>query len=132
MKISCNNCEEVIGKYLCDLPSEWAKQIAKVICSFISPSTPVDCNEVKRCEILTTLSAFSISGSEICITYTDEEGTPWERCFDIAEIGLPLNPKCIMSQEDWDLLTWEQQVQAIIDYACNCGFTTTTTTTIVP
>lgn len=121
MKITCNNCEELIGKYLCDLPSEWRTQIAKVICKFINPTVPLNCDDVKKCETLTTLSAFTVDGSEVCITYTDENGQSHERCFSISDIKPQLDPKCIMSQEDWDLLTWEEQIQAIIDYACDCG-----------
>ncbi len=120
MKITCNNCEDVIGGYLCDLPSEWRKQIANVICKFLNPTVPLNCTDVKKCETLTTLSAFSISGSQVCIDYTDENGSTVHRCFNMAEVGLNLDPKCIMSQEDWDVLTWEQKIQAIIDYSCSC------------
>lgn len=129
MKITCNNCEEVIQGYLCDVPSIWAKQIAKVICKFINPTTPLECNDVKKCETITTLSAFTISGTEVCIDYKNEAGVTVHRCFNMAEVGLSLDPKCIMSQENWDLLTWNEQIQAIIDYACTCQEITTTTTT---
>jgi hypothetical protein len=133
MKITCNNCEELMQKYLCDLPSAWSKQMAKVICKFINPTVPLDCNSVKNCETLTSLSAFTVDGSEVCITYTDENGTAVTRCFDMNDVGLDLDPKCIMDQEDWDLLSWRDQIQAIIDYACTCQqHTTTTTTTIAP
>lgn len=137
MKITCNNCEELIGKYLCDLPSAWAKQISKVICEFLNPSTTLECDDMKKCETLTSLSAFRMDGSEVCITYKDENGVSIERCFDMAEASLVLDPKCIMSQEDWDELTWNEQIQAIIDYACTCQeitttTTSTTTTTTVP
>lgn len=121
MKITCNNCEEVIGGYLCDLPSEWRTQIAHVICKFLNPTVPLNCNDVKKCETLTSLSAFTVEDNQVCITYKDENGTSHERCFNINDIKPSLDPKCIMSQEDWDLLTWEQQIQAIIDYACSCG-----------
>lgn len=129
MKITCNNCEKVIEKYLCDLPSEWRKQITKVICEFINPAVPLNCADVKKCETLTYLSAFTVSGSEVCIDYKDENGVTVHRCFDMAEVGLDLDPKCIMSQEDWDLLTWREKIQAIIDYACTCQQITTSTTT---
>jgi len=121
MKITCNNCEEVIQGYLCDLPSEWRKQIASVICRFLNPATTINCSDVKKCETLTTLSSFQVNGSNVCIDYTDEDGVLWHRCFDIAQIGLTLDPKCIMSQSAWDLLTWQEQLQAIIDYKCDCG-----------
>lgn len=120
MKITCNNCEDVIQGYLCDLPSEWRKQIAYVICKFLNPATSISCSDVKKCETLTSLSAFSVNGNEICIDYKDENGVTVHRCFNIAQIGLTLDPKCIMSQQAWDALTWEEQIQAIIDYACSC------------
>ncbi len=120
MKITCNNCEDVIKGYLCDLPSEWRTQIAHVICKFLNPSTPLNCADVKKCETLTYLSAFTVNGSQVCIDYTDEHGVTVHRCFDMSQVGLDLDPKCIMSQEAWDALTWEQQIQAIIDYACSC------------
>lgn len=124
MKITCNNCEEVIQGYLCDLPSEWRSQIAAVICKFLNHSTSVSCSDVKKCETLTSLSAFSINGSQVCIDYTDENGVVNHRCFDMTQVGLNLNPKCIMSQQAWDALTWEQQIQAIIDYRCTCSNST--------
>lgn len=107
-------------KYLCDLPSEWRIQIAKVICKYINPPTPLNCGDVKKCETLTSLSSFTVMGSTVCIDYTDENGTLWHRCFDMAKVGLDLDPKCIMDKAVWDTLTWEQQIQAIIDYACQC------------
>lgn len=127
MKITCNNCEELIQSYLCDLPSAWAKQMATVICKFINPSVPLECNDVKKCETLTSLSAFTVNGSEVCIDYTDENGSTVHRCFNMEDIGLSLDPKCIMSQEDWDVLTWNEKIQAIIDYSCSCAPSTTCT-----
>lgn len=134
MKITCNNCEEVIQGYLCDLPSEWRVQIAKVICKFLNPSTTLNCDDVAKCETLTSLSAFTVDGTSVCITYKDENGTEFERCFDATDITMDLDPKCIMSQEDWDLLSWKDKIQAIIDYACTCQqiTTSTTTTTTLP
>ena len=120
-------------QYLCDLPSAWAKQMAKVICKFINPTVPLECNDVKKCETLTSLSVFTVNGSQVCITYTDENGVSVNRCFDMSDVGLDLDPKCIMTQENWDLLSWKEQIQAIIDYACTCqAITTTTTTTTIP
>lgn len=129
MKITCNNCEDVMQGYLCDLPSEWRSQIAHVICKYLNPPTSLKCPDVKKCETLTYLSAFTINGSQVCIDYTDENGSTVHRCFDMAQVGLDLDPKCMMSQQAWDALTWEQQIQAIIDYACTCQYHPTTSTT---
>lgn len=118
MKITCNNCEELLGKYLCDIPFEWRTQLVKVICKYLNISSELDCNDVKKCETLTALSAFTVTKDEVCIEYTDENKVKWRRCFNIQTPHLNLNPNCIMSQEDWDLLTWNEQIQAILDYVC--------------
>lgn len=130
--ITCNNCEEVLSKYLCDLPSKWAQQITKVVCEAINSSS-LECSDVTKCETLTSLSAFSVNDTEICITYKDENGTSFKRCFDFDDIlndSLDeVDPKCITSQEIWDNMSYKERVQAIIDFACDCVPITTTTST---
>lgn len=106
--------------YLCDLPSEWRTQIAKVICDYINPDVPLNCDDVRSCETVTTLSAFTITGTQVCITYKDENNIEHNRCFDAADVSLDLDPKCLMSQSAWDLLSWKEKIQAIIDKACVC------------
>lgn len=120
-KITCNNCEELMQKYLCDLPFEWRYQISKVICKYLNKEESIKCSEVKKCETLTSLSAFTVNGDEVCIDYKDENGQTVHRCFNMSDAGLTLNSQCIMAQEDWDLLTWPEQIQALIDYVCECN-----------
>lgn len=121
MKITCNNCRELMEKYLCDLPFEWRSQIAMVICKYLNAEETIDCIDIKKCETLTYLSAFTITGREVCIDYKDENGSTVHRCFNMDDVVLNLDPKCIMSQEDWDLLSWKEQIQALIDYVCECN-----------
>lgn len=122
-----------MGAYLCNIPYQWRTQIAKVICLSIADQQSLDCQMVKDCETVTTLSTFSVNGTEICITYRDENGVSFERCFDIETIinnSLDgIDPKCITTQEIWDSLSYEERIQAIIDYACTCEEITTTSTT---
>lgn len=131
MQITCQNCEKTIEEYLCQIPYQWRSQIAKAICANLSEQT-LDCQKVKDCETVTTLSAFSVDGTEICITYTDEDRVPFTRCFDMTDLDCPLDgtdPKCITTQEIWDDMTCKEKAQAIIDYGCDCESITTTSTT---
>lgn len=102
------------------------------ICDALNNQNSVNCDKVKDCETTTTLSAFSISGTQICITYKDEDDEEWERCFDWDDIQNSsldgIDPKCITDQETWDAMTYKERIQAIIDYACTCESVTTTTT----
>lgn len=124
MKITCSNCNEVISKYLCDIPSAWREQMVKVICDKIA-ATDDDCDKFKECETVTKLSAFSVSGGEVCITYTDEDGVEFTRCFTIENtlnsVLDDIDPMCIASQEDWDSWTYKERIQAIVTFACTCG-----------
>lgn len=133
MKITCQNCEQVISEYLCDVPSQWRTQIAKAICANLNEQQSLDCEAVRNCETVTTLSAFSIEGTQVCITYMDEDRESFTRCFDWQDIQNTIlddvDPKCITSQEIWDEMTFTERIQAIIDYACTCEEITTTTTT---
>ena len=139
MKITCQNCQEVLEGYLCNIPYQWRKQIAKAICFNLTDQT-IDCQDIKECETITSLSAFSVVENEICITYTDEKGVSFTRCFDWEAIQNSkldvVDPKCITSQEMWDAMSYTERIQAIIDYACTCQeittTSTTTTTTAVP
>lgn len=132
MKITCQNCEQLVSEYLCNLPYQWRTQISKAICEMLNEQQAIDCQQVKDCETVTTLSAFSVDGQEVCITYTNENGVATERCFDWSEIACPLDgtdPKCITDQNTWDAMNCTEKMQAIIDYLCSCEPVTTTTTT---
>jgi hypothetical protein len=135
MRVSCN-CTEVLEKYLCDIPSKWRTQIITTICNSIDEDKDLNCEEVAKCETLTTFSAFTMVGNIISITYRDEEGIEWVRSFDFTSIisnpVINVDSKCIAPQDTWDSWTYQQQIQALVDYDCNCCSTTTTTTAIPP
>ena len=68
MKVTCSNCEEIVEKYLCDIPHSWRVQISKVLCETITQDFTMGCPEVQECETLTTLSNFTVNGSLITIS----------------------------------------------------------------
>lgn len=126
-----NKCD--LEEILKDLPAKWRDAIIKILLKIQDDIQSVDCDTVRSCETLTTLSEFTQEGSEICITYTDEHGVSVERCFDLeTTINNELDgidPGCVVSQEDWDQMTYTQRFQALIDGFCNCCSTTTSTST---
>lgn len=140
MNLDCN-CAEQLSAYLADIPSEWRTQIINAICDNLGgdDSNPggdnggdITTNEVvKYCETTKTLSAFTQTSDSVSFIFTDENGVEWVREFKyttLLENSLDgVDPKCIMSQESWDLLTFENKLQAVLDYKCICCTTTTTT-----
>lgn len=126
------NCHIDLNAYLCDIPSEWREGIVKALCLALEP--PGDsCDAIKECETRTSLSAFTLQGNELSIIYKDENGYSHTAEIDLSSaIDASLDdtdPSCLMSQEDWDELSYLEKIQAIVDAHCECCTTTTTTTT---
>lgn len=132
MNLTCENCRETLSSYLSDLPEEWAKIISNSLCESINFEECIDCNTVKDCETLTSLSEFSRNGLEICITYTDEKSVETKRCFDfgymVEDSLVNIVPGCLSDGPEWSGYTDAGKWQAIIDKACGCCEPTTTTT----
>lgn len=129
-----NTCIQDIEAKLSDLPSKWRTQIATTICNSISSTQTSTCDEFKECEVLTSLSDFTVIGSVISVTYTDENNVQVIRSFDFSNIINSsidsIDPKCITTQEIWNNSTFSERFQLILNYACElCGGITTTTTT---
>ncbi len=127
------NCEQLFAKYLCDIPNQWREGIVKALC-FIFEDAPLNCNDVKKCETLTSLSPFSISGDILSVVFHDEKGRNIKRSLDLKKVinGVlnQIDPLCIMSIDSWRLLSFEQKLQTLINLQCNqCCVNTTTTTT---
>ena len=124
MKITCENCQSVLTAYLCDVPSKWREQIVKSVCTALKDKYSLDCDDVKDCETLTSLSAFTQSDGEVCITFKDENGVSYERCFDISEamntVLDDVDPNCITDAETWASMSYTERIQSIVDFACNC------------
>lgn len=85
-EITTENCKESLSNRLCGIPCEWRTQLISVLCQ-IATDAPIDCDRVKECETLTSISEFGVEDNEICITYTDEAGVETQRCFTIPELG---------------------------------------------
>lgn len=121
-----------LEEILKDLPSKWRDILIKLLLE-IQEDIPIDCNDVKECETLTTLSEFTQTGSDICITYTDENGVETERCFSLeTTINNTLDdvdPSCVTTPTLWNQMSLTEKFQALIDTVCNCCPSTTTTST---
>lgn len=121
--ITCKNCEQILLVYLCDIPYQWRKQIANAICGAF-PSSDFTCEDVAKCETLTTLSEFTQIGSRISIVFTDERNKKYTLEIDIKDVlnvSLDnIDPMCLASPEDWAIWTNKQRIESIINSSCNC------------
>lgn len=121
--------ETQICEYLKDLPSKWREQITSVL---VNIQQDISCDKVKECETLTSLSEFTVSGSEVSIKYKDEDGVQVTRTFDTEEIlnnSLDeVDPDCLATPTEWDNLSYTERIQLLITAHCDCCSTTTTTT----
>lgn len=115
--------QEKIEKYLSSLPHEWRTQLTEILCE-INNQANIDCEKVKECETLTTLSDFSIQGTSVFITYKDEENVSYSRSFDVAQILNvqldDLNPGCLTDATTWSNLSFSERIQLLIDKHCDC------------
>ena len=80
--ITTTNCREKISAILCSLPCEQKAAVTFAICTALKNFT-VDCDDIKECETLTSLSEFTVTDDQVCITYIDEKGEESVRCFTI-------------------------------------------------
>lgn len=115
--------KEQIETYLSVLPSEWKDKLTSILCE-INEGSSVNCDQVKDCETLTSLSQFSVQGTSVSITYTDENETSYERSFDIgqildSELG-ELDPGCLTDSTTWNNLSYSEKIQLLIDKHCDC------------
>ncbi len=125
MKLNSTTCKEKYIGWLTGIPHEWKCRIAEAMCSSMDELATVDCDQVKECETLTSLSTFTVIDSSVCIVYTDEEGTEVTRCFDFNDVlnnSLEsVDPNCLSTAEEWANLSFTGKFQAIVDKICqNC------------
>lgn len=125
MIITCNNCKEVMMKYLCDIPSQWRESISKAICLAIPQSDDLDCDDMKKCETLTSLSSFKTSGTTISIIFTDEKHKEHLLTMNLSSVinrSLDsIDPMCLTTPEIWAVLTNQQRFEVIMNSSCNCN-----------
>jgi len=119
--------KQQIEEMLSAIPSKWREQLATILCQIKEDKESVDCNKVKECETVTSMSDFTVSGTTISIKYTDENGVQVTRSVDI-ESALngtldDLQPNCLASPSEWNALSYNERIQLIIDAHCACcGF----------
>jgi hypothetical protein len=115
--------KEQIEKYLSVLPSEWKDKLTSILCE-IQEGSAVDCDKVKECETLTSLSQFSVQGSTVSITYKDENSTSYSRSFDVAQILNSeldeLDAACLTDATTWSNLSYAERIQLLINKHCDC------------
>lgn len=116
--------KQQIEQYLSALPSKWAEQLTTLLCEIKEERDSVDCAEVKQCETLTSLSDFTVSGSNVSIKYTGENGIQVTRTFDMSSAlnGTldDLDPNCLATPEQWNSMSYIERIQALIDSHCDC------------
>lgn len=116
--------QEQIESYLSALPSEWKDQVVQVLMLIKNEKEKPDCDTVKQCETVTSLSPFTVEGTVVSITYTDEEGVETTRSFDTKQILNnvlnELSPACLTSEEEWGTLELDEKFQLLIDSHCEC------------
>jgi len=135
-----NQCD--FEEILKDIPSKWRDAIIQILLQITASCTSgtIDCADVKECETVTSISEWTVTGTEVCIKFTNELGVEVERCFDIENIlneqlnNGNIDPGCITTPTIWNTLSYTEKFQALIDTVCNCcpATTSTTTTTTVP
>ena len=82
---NCTDCQKTYQAYLSNLPSEWRTQIADLMCKIVDDvNTELVCSDVRACETLTSLSAFTLAEGVLSVTYKDERGTSVTRTIDIG------------------------------------------------
>lgn len=116
--------KEKLDQYLGSLPSAWREKLTTLLCELDSDRNKVNCQDVKNCETLTSLSAFTITGTVVSIKYKDEKGVTTTRSFDASNIlnnSLSgIDPNCLTSQSNWNTLSYQQRIQLLIDSHCDC------------
>lgn len=122
--MACLTCEQQLATDLSALPSKWRDQLISVLCQVKRDKQKPECQDVKDCETLTTLSDFTTSGSSASVTFQDEHGVSYERSFDISDIlnnlMNNLDPGCLMTSTEWENLNYQEKFQEIINKHCDC------------
>lgn len=125
-----NKCD--IEEILKDIPEAWRYALIDILIKIQEERESVDCEQVRDCETVTNLSEFTFNNTEICISYTNEEGITVERCFDIENIInetlADIDPLCITTPTVWNTMSYTEKIQALVDTVCSCCPETTTTT----
>lgn len=124
------NCPQDLDAMLCDIPNEWREGIVKALCLTFQ-NNAITCVGIRDCQTLTSLSAFTIKGTEVSISYINEKGTVKLSTFDLEEaVNSPLDieENCIITSPSVEDAPLIEQLQVLISAFCECCPSTTTTT----
>lgn len=120
MKI-CNGSIDV-SQYLCDIPPMWRESITKAILAIVENNSSLECSSITKCETLTSLSPFTLNGTILSISYTNENGVTSTKSIDISTVldkSLDdIDPKCLMTAEVWAGLSHTERLEAIFTGSC--------------
>lgn len=123
-KMDCKECEVQLSDYLSAVPSKWREQLISVLCQIKEDKQNPDCQIIRDCETVTTLSDFNIDRTTASVTYIDEDSVSYNRSFDISlilnNLMNDIDPGCLMTEEDWLNLNFVSKFQAIVDSHCEC------------
>lgn len=120
-----NNPKAEISALLCDIPSQWRDAISEALNCALNFVSHVDvsatCEGVKDCESVTSFFT-SITDNNVSVKYVNEKNITTISNLDLTEaINNALDavdPKCLMTQEEWDALTYEERLDAIFAKVC--------------
>lgn len=80
MSINCCDIESYLGSF----PQTWRKELSSVLCEILSQKSQIDCNVVKDCQTVTSITPLSFSDNMLSFTYYDEDNTANYREIEIA------------------------------------------------
>jgi hypothetical protein len=131
--ITALNCKDVINALLPSLPDDWREKLTCLVCEEILQVYNLECEDVRDCETVTSLSDFTFTDNQLSITYVDENDVSITRNITISAMlnddpmDLIEPPSCVASVEDWINMSHSQKWQAVIDELCDSCEPTTTT-----
>lgn len=119
------NPKAEISALLCNIPFQWRDAIAEALTCALSQVINVDvtpsCDILKKCETVTQIFT-SITDNNVSVKYVNEKNITTISDLDLTEaINNALDevdPKCLMSQEEWDALTYPERLNAVFAKVC--------------
>lgn len=116
--------KDIIKEFLKGIPTEWQDKLTILLQQISDAKSNVTCDDVRECETVTSLSEFTVDGSQISITYTDEDSVAIERTFDLDQVLSnqleDIDPGCLTDDTTWSNLSYQDKIQLLITSHCDC------------
>lgn len=80
------NCCD-IPAYISSFPQTWQKELTALLCKIIEENT-INCETVKSCETLTSISSLSLNNNILSFNYFDEKGNVNNRSVDLSSLSI--------------------------------------------